>query len=108
LFASLEWWELRPDPALIVDQPGDQNTAAYVSAARSINKDWALLYLPVGQTISLRPEELARPTFLRWFNPRSGQSSATVRLSQLPLSITPPDHRDWIAWIGGKLPKMKR
>ena len=108
LFASLEWWELRPDPALIVDQPGDQNTAAYVSAARSINKDWALLYLPVGQTISLRPEELARPTFLRWFNPRSGQWSATVRLSQLPLSITPPDHRDWIAWIGGKLPKMKR
>lgn len=105
LFSSFEWWELRPDPALIADQPGDHDAAAFVAAARSIKKDWALLYLPVGQTISLRTEELAGPMFMRWFNPRSGKWSNTVRLSRPPPSITPPDHQDWVAWIGGKPPK---
>jgi hypothetical protein len=99
LFSSLQWWTLRPDPVLIVTQPGDQDAALFVAAARDENKNWALLYFPVGQTIILRHDELT-PTFVRWFNPRSGKWTAAAHLSGGTLSITPPDNQDWVAWIG--------
>lgn len=105
LFSSLQWWTLRPDPALIISQPGDRDAAAFVAAARNENKEWALLYFPVGQTINLRPDELTHPALVRWFNPRSGQWAGSAPLSGRTLSITPPDKQDWVAWIGGEPPK---
>jgi hypothetical protein len=100
LFTSLSWWTLLPDPALIVDQPGDRDAATFVAAARSQKRDWALLYFPVGQTVHLKVDELMSSNLVRWFNPRSGQWSGTSSLPTQESTISPPDNQDWIAWIG--------
>lgn len=104
LFSSVEWWTLRPDSALIADQPRDQNPTAFVASSRSENKEWALLYFPIGQTIRLHESELSGLAVVRWFNPRSGTWTAPETISRKTLSITAPDKLDWVAWIG-KAPK---
>ena len=103
LFSSLQWWTLRPDPGLIAHQPGDEGPSAFVAAAKAENKEWALLYFPVGETVTLEPDQLEGPLLVRWFNPRSGEWSGALPLTSR--SLTPPDTEDWVAWIGRKTPK---
>jgi hypothetical protein len=103
LFSSLQWWTLHPDPSLIANQPGDKDPSAFVTAAKSENNDWALLYFPLGQAVTLRPDQLEGSILVRWFNPRSGNWGATLPLTGR--SLTPPDSEDWVAWIGRKTAK---
>lgn len=103
LFSSLQWWTLRPDPALIAHQPGDEDPSAFVASAGAENKEWALLYFPVGQAVTLRSDQLVGPLLVRWFNPRSGEWSTPLPLTGE--SLTPPDREDWVVWIGRKTPK---
>lgn len=103
LFSSLQWWTLRPDPALIGNQPGDKDPSAFVAAAKAENNEWALVYFPVGQTVTLQPDQFQGTIFVRWFNPRSGEWSGTLPLTSR--NLTPPDNQDWVAWIGRNSPK---
>jgi len=103
LFSSLQWWTLRPDPRLIADQPGDKDPSAFIAAAKAENNEWALLYFPVGQTVTLQPDQMEGSLLLRWFNPRSGEWSRTLPLTSR--NLTPPDSEDWVGWIGRKTSK---
>ena len=55
-FSSIAWWQLVPDEKLLAAQPGGDDPARHVSVSRSEKSDLILLYLPVGGTVTLRPD----------------------------------------------------
>lgn len=107
-FSSVDWWTLRPAPDLILDQPGKTNPAEFVVISQSENGKFALLYMPVGQTIRIKAANISAGAAIRWFNPRTA-----AWLKPIPIdtsgTIGPPDSKDWAAWIGtpGSLPQRR-
>lgn len=63
-FRSLDWWNLVPDPSLLSGAAGEN------VAARSVNRDWAVVYLPQGGAVTVAGVA-GRP---RWINPADGTS----------------------------------
>jgi hypothetical protein len=101
LFASLEWWRLCPAQDLLVSQPGDRDPRQFVVVARAEGDNWALAYLPSGQTITLRTAAFL-PALARWFNPRRGTWEGEVSITKARQSLAPPDRDDWILWAGSQ------
>lgn len=95
LFTSIDWWTLRPDQRVLVEQPFSELNLAtgFVTAARSESGDLAVLYLPVGADITVR-RELVRATNAEWFDPRTGDRRAAVPITGS--TYRPPDGRDWV------------
>jgi hypothetical protein len=117
-FGAVPWWTLRPDPALLRDQPGpppgsserqratpegvetgqaggEGDVSAWIVAARSEDGDLAVLYLPQGGTVALDAGRLApglRPT---WVNPRDGSRQEGPALSPEG-QLQAPDGQDWL------------
>jgi hypothetical protein len=94
LFTSLPWWQLRPDDTLLAAQPGGDDPARHVSAARTESGDVALLYLPVGGPVTLKPEALPASAQAEWFDPRTGQR--TPAQTAAPATFRAPDDQDWV------------
>ena len=91
LFTSLDWWTLRPDQDLLAEQPGGEDPARFVAAARASTGTPAVLYLPTGGSVTLS-EDVEAEAF--WFNPRDGsRTSATSEGERL---FTAPDDQDWV------------
>jgi len=61
-FRSIDWWTLVPDPSLVAG-PSDQ-----IAAARSANRDWTVIYLPEGGTVTVA----SVPGRATWLNPADG------------------------------------
>lgn len=96
LFASLEWWKLRPAQDVLAEQPGTQDPLRYVVIATAEGGDWGLAYLPVGGTIRLRAEALGSSIKARWFNPRAGEWLKSQQVSGPLLELQAPDAEDWV------------
>ena len=94
MFQSIAWWELAPDEGLLGAQPGGTDPARHVSASRSKKADLALLYLPVGGNVTLRPGVLAANLRAEWFDPRSGQRSIAKEVARGAFAA--PDTSDWV------------
>lgn len=94
MFRSIDWWELVPDNNLLASQPGGTDPARHVSSSRSENGDLALVYLPVGGSITLRKESLGRGLHTEWIDPRTGQRRAAAELAGGVFSA--PDVSDWV------------
>lgn len=94
LFTSVPWWQLRPADDLLTEQPGGADPARYVAAARSAKGDLALLYLPVGGAVRLKPGILARDLQREWVDPRTGQRLPAR--SEEPGGFQAPDNQDWV------------
>jgi hypothetical protein len=94
LFTSLPWWQLRPDQGLLSSQPGGDDPARHVSAARTPNGDAALLYLPAGGEVALNEAVLPTPLRAEWSDPRAGQSSPARPAA--PGRFRAPDTNDWV------------
>jgi hypothetical protein len=91
LFASLDWWRLRPAPDLLRSQPGVHDPKKFISAAATESHDLALLYLPVGGTAELN---IARSTRADWFDPRTAaRRGATITSDG---RVTAPGSADWL------------
>ena len=103
LFAGLHWWTLRPATDLFYEQPGERDPSQFVLAARSEEEGWAIVYLPVGQSIRLRYEAFRASSVVRWFDPRTGAWSEP-RALESSAEISAPDTNDWVAWIGKASP----
>ncbi len=99
-FGSFDWWKLSPAKEVLAVQPGDADAAVFVAAARSSEKDWAVLYVPVGQTVQLRKGELPAHAVVRWFNPSTGQWAGAATAIPESGELAAPDGNDWAAWIG--------
>lgn len=94
LFTALPWWTLRPDTAVLAEQPGGDDPAKHVSAARSERGDLALLYLPVGGAVRLRPGALPDGLRAEWIDPRTGQRTPARR--ETDNLFRAPDAQDWV------------
>jgi hypothetical protein len=90
LFASLPWWRLRPDDGLLAVQPGGDDPARHVSAARTDDGKVAVLYLPVGGEVRLTAAEWRG----EWFDPRTGGRQPAGGAE--PGTFRAPDDRDWV------------
>jgi hypothetical protein len=93
-FTSFPWWELRPDDKLRSGQPGGDDPARYVSAARSEKGDLAVLYLPVGGEVRLKAGILTKGLQAKWFDPRSGRSTAAQPTGDN--TFRAPNELDWV------------
>jgi hypothetical protein len=92
-FNSIPWWTLQPDSELIAHQSGLEDSAAYVSAARSESGDLAVLYLPRGGQVEIRPSLLKNDLVAEWFDPRTGQRVSATKLRTI---FNAPDQQDWV------------
>jgi len=89
------WWRLIPDleHQLVTAGFGTWKQADYVTAARSDDGVFALVYLPSPRTITVDLDRLQGPVAARWFDPTSGQSRP-AEASSIPQKgkhdFTPP------------------
>jgi hypothetical protein len=98
LLAELSWWELEPGRALLSSEVLQRPLAEFVALAVARARDWALAYLPVGGSVTLRLDQLNKPGQFRWYDPRSGNWSSSVGIEGDRFSA--PDRQDWVLWIG--------
>jgi hypothetical protein len=93
LFTSLPWWQLRPDDSLLTAQPGGDDPARHVAAARTEDGGAALVYLPAGGEVALKAEALPEPLQAEWFDPRTGERQPA---SGEAGRFRAPDEQDWV------------
>jgi Protein of unknown function (DUF4038)/Domain of unknown function (DUF5060)/Putative collagen-binding domain of a collagenase len=99
-FTSIPWWTLRPDANLLAEQPGGDDPARHVSGSRSENRDCAVIYLPVGDTVKIREGALKDGLQARWFDPRTGRCTPVQSSAQR--SFQAPDQQDWVLLLTNK------
>ena len=96
------WWELVPDPALILS--GASAGYSLNLAARSTQGDWLLAYLSEPSTVQLRLDSLAG-TECRcvWIDPRDGsrQEAGSYLTSDRPAFTTPAGCEDAVLVVSG-------
>jgi hypothetical protein len=77
-FTSLTWWQLVPDPNLVVavqphpNAPTRANAPARTFAARNAEGDLAVIYVVGGGVVALKGERLKDQLKPLWFSPRDG------------------------------------
>jgi hypothetical protein len=111
LFAGLPWWRLVPDTddrlvtggrgtPVTTDQSMDVLESDYVTAARTPDGRYAVVYVPAGQSITLDRSVLSPGVRTEWVDPASG----AVRDAGNGSELTPPGRnaegdRDWLLLI---------
>lgn len=102
-FTSIDFWRLRPEPELVVNQPGLIDVRKYVSLSSSEEKDIVVVYAPNNQVIELKLETLTRmpkSPNISWFNPRTGQTRPAVAvIGDKTCQIPVPEKGDWLLLI---------
>ncbi|MDB6108806.1 MAG: hypothetical protein JWR69_556 [Pedosphaera sp.] len=97
LFNGIDFWRLRPAPELIVNQPGLQSPGRHVAAARTENRDMALVYVPEDRTIELTLDALPPSPNVTWINPRTGgRSRAVAVIGPKSCQFPTPGAGDWL------------
>jgi len=101
LFRSLPWWKLEPAQQLFSGSPG-QN-----AAARSVDGDWVLVYLPENAPVSLNMERLSGQVTGAWLDPRSGERTGIEAFSAWGArTLTPPaGWQDAVLLLNGGSPR---
>lgn len=98
-FESITWWQLRPAPELLAEQPGEENPHRFVAAARTDDGGLAVLYLPEGGSITLQAEPLKLPAVAQWFNPRTDEWTDAGVVSKATQNFAAPNNDDWVLCI---------
>jgi len=80
-FSSLEWWKLRPDQDLLVEQPGRDSPERFIAAARTENGEVGVVYIPVGGEVSLKMDRFRSIVAAEWFNPATGSRAPIGKIA---------------------------
>ncbi len=97
IMEEARWTELFPCPELLAEQPGREDPTRFIAAAAT--SDWgnALVYLPQGGAVQLKPGILASDCQGRWIHPDSGKAGEPFTLEGGETEVTAPDEKgDWI------------
>lgn len=109
IFEARPFAELMPDQSLIVGpNPKD---SLHVRAAISASKAFALIYLSVGQTVSIDLSKMKNSMTASWYNPREGTMQKIGKFNNTGnQQFDPPtngtDH-DWLLVLDDKKGKFK-
>jgi hypothetical protein len=96
-FTSIDFWRLRPAPAIVVNQPGATNITQFVAAAKTDQKDLALVYIPEVRTVEIKLDALPPSPNITWINPRTGEHNPAVAVVTANTCQFPtPAEGDWI------------
>ena len=96
-FTTHDFWRLRPTPAFVVNNPGRDNGAKFVAAARTDQKDLMIVYVPEDRTIEIKLNALPPSPNISWINPRNGQTSPAVAVVTTDTCQFPtPEEGDWL------------
>lgn len=98
-FDRLPWWDLRPAPELLTEQPGDDDPAQFIAAAKTADGRLAVVYIPKGGAVCLDTSSLQHPAVQRWFNPRTGEWTASGPVAATTCTLTSPEDEDWVLCI---------
>lgn len=96
VFASVQWWKLRPAPDLIIS-PSLADPAAHISAAQTQDEKATIIYLPKGGAITLKPYAMPGAISDLWINPRTGEH-LSLRRQRITseFKFQAPDNQDWV------------
>jgi hypothetical protein len=107
-FTSFDFWRLRPAPVAVVNQPGAQNPAKYVAAAKSDQKDLLVLYIPEDRSIEVKLNLMPNSPNVTWINPRTGEKSPAVAVVTTDTCQFPtPAEGDWILFMKTQVEEKK-
>ena len=97
-FGSIDFWRLRPAPAMVRIQPGAQAPARFVAAAATEHRDLVVLYVPEDRSVEVKLGAITSLPAAEWFNPRTGARSRAPVAASGPdaLLFTTPGEGDWL------------
>jgi hypothetical protein len=99
-FNSIDFGRLRPAPAAVVNQPGNQAASRFVAAAKSDRRDLLVLYVPEDRTIEVKLDLMPESPSVTWVNPRTGERSPAVAVVTATTCQFPtPAEGDWILFM---------
>jgi hypothetical protein len=96
-FELLEWWRLRPDPALVREPLTGDDARGAVVGARTDDGRTAVIYAPAGPTagrVSLDLARLASGLSATWVDPRTGDRQPASGSEDGRFDA--PDGQDWL------------
>ncbi len=97
-FESGEWWRLRPAQDLLLIQPGTADVRRFITAGRTTDDRWTVVYTPCGGSIELARDAVGARN-ARWFDPRAGlwqaARSEAGTAADRAVFVT-PDDGDWV------------
>ena len=97
-FNPIEFWRLRPDPRVVILQPGTDSLRNHIAANVTEAGDLVLLYVPEEREVNILPGAWPATANAMWFNPRTGESrpaGATV-VSPTGWKFSTPSAGDWV------------
>jgi hypothetical protein len=99
-FTSIDFHRLRPAPEMIVNNAGPQTPRRYIACARTEKKDITVVYVPEDRTVEMKLEGLPPSPDVKWFNPRTGETTAAVAVvTDTTAQFPTPSEGDWILWM---------
>ena len=105
-FTMIEFNQLRPLPGAVVNNPGNQAPRKYIAAARSVKGDLTVVYVPEDRTVEILLASLPPSPDVKWFNPRTGETSAAVAvITDTTAQFPTPSEGDWILWMQTQVKK---
>jgi hypothetical protein len=99
MFDRLPWWELRPADEIILERPNDPTFLHCIKAARTASGDWALVYLPDNERVTIDMKPFNGAVLGLWLDPRTGMYSKTI---EIPAGVAtsrleaPGKGSDWV------------
>jgi hypothetical protein len=105
-FSGIAWQDLRPLPGAVVNNPGGASPRKYIAAARSTKGDLTVVYVPEERTVEVLLASLPPSPEVKWFNPRTGETSAAVAvITDTTAQFPTPSEGDWILWMQTQVKK---
>lgn len=96
---AIEFWRLRPAPEALVDQPGADAAARFISVAASADHDLLVAYTPDVPSVVLQAAAVPEGEAV-WVNPRSGERStaaaAVDAVAKGTVRFDAPGEGDWL------------
>ena len=99
-FTSIDWWKLRPAPALIRGNPGIGAPGKSLAAAKSDDRNLCAIYVPEDRTVEVLLSLMPTSPNVSWFNPRTGEKSPAVAVVTSDTCQFPtPAEGDWVLFM---------
>lgn len=90
-----EWWNLMPNPDILVYQPGEEVYNHFISVVSDPLLKSVVFYTPVRQEIKIR-NRLSKEYKLLWFDPITNKMVGGGVYDDSLISIVPPAEQDYV------------